>query len=48
MTFGLENLLIFWKVADFYYTSRLSNQNGEICLQKYPRISGKLSITNYL
>jgi len=29
-------------------TSRLSGQNGEICLQKYLPISGKLSITNYL
>ena len=29
-------------------TSRLSIQNGEICLQKYLPISGKLSITNYL
>ena len=29
-------------------TSRLSSQNGEICLQKYLHISGKLSITNYL
>ena len=29
-------------------TSRLSSQNGEICLQKYLSISGKLSITNYL
>jgi len=26
----------------------LSSQNGEICLQKYLPISGKLSITNYL
>jgi len=29
-------------------TSRLSSQNGEICLQKYLPISGKLSITNSL
>jgi len=29
-------------------TSRLSRQNGEICLQKYLSIGGKLSITNYL
>ena len=29
-------------------TSRLSSQNGEICLQKYLPISGKLSTTNYL
>ena len=29
-------------------TSRLSSQNGEISLQKYLPISGKLSITNYL
>jgi len=29
-------------------TSRWSSQNGEICLQKYLPISGKLSITNYL
>jgi len=48
MMFGLENLFIFVKVSDSYYTSRLSNQNGEICLQKHPAISGKLSITNYL
>jgi len=26
----------------------LSSQNGQICLQKYLPISGKLSITNYL
>jgi len=26
----------------------LSSQNGEICLQKYVPISGKLSITKYL
>jgi len=26
----------------------LSSQNGEICLQKYLPINGKLSITNYL
>jgi len=26
----------------------LSSQNGEICLQKYLPISGKLSITKYL
>jgi len=26
----------------------LSSQNGEICLQKFLPISGKLSITNYL
>ena len=30
------------------WTPRLSSQNGEICLQKYLPISGKLSITNYL
>ena len=30
------------------WTSRLSSQNGEICLKKYLHISGKLSITNYL
>jgi len=30
------------------YTSRLSSQNGEICLQNYLPISGKLSITNNL
>jgi len=47
MTFGLNNLFIFGKVSDFYYTSRLSNQNDEICLQKYPPISAKLSIANY-
>jgi len=29
-------------------TARLSSQNGEICLQKYLPISGKLSITNHL
>jgi len=29
-------------------TSRLSSQNGEICLQKYLPISGKLSVTNFL
>jgi len=29
------------------FTSRLSSQNGEICLQKYLPISSKLSITNY-
>jgi len=29
-------------------TSGLSGQNGEICLQKYLPISGKLSIANYL
>ena len=29
-------------------TSRLSSQSGEICLQKYLPISGKLSITSYL
>jgi len=29
-------------------TSRLSSQNGEICLQKDLPISGKLSVTNYL
>ena len=29
-------------------TSRLSSQNGEISLQKYLPISGKLSVTNYL
>ena len=29
-------------------TSRLSSQNGEICLQKYLPISGKLSITKCL
>jgi len=29
-------------------TSRLSSQNGEICLRKCLPISGKLSITNYL
>ena len=29
-------------------TPRLSSQNGEICLQKYLHISGKLSITKYL
>jgi len=29
-------------------TSRLSSQNGEICLQKYLPITGKLSITKYL
>jgi len=48
MTFELENLFIFGKVSDFYYTSRLSTQNGQICLQKYPPISVKISITNYL
>jgi len=48
VTFGLENLFIFGKVSDFCYTSRLSAQNGEICLQKYPPTSGKVSITNYL
>jgi len=29
-------------------TSQLSSQNGEVFLQKYLPISGKLSITNYL
>ena len=29
-------------------TSRLSGQNGKICLQKYLPISGELSITSYL
>ena len=48
MTFGLEILLIFGRFSDFYHTSRLSTQNGEICLQKYPPTSGNLSITNYL
>jgi len=48
MTFGLENLFIFGKFSYFYHTSRLSTQNGEICLQKYPPISGNLSIANYL
>jgi len=47
VTLGLENLFIFGKVSDFYYTSRLSHQNGEICLEKYSPISDKLSITNY-
>ena len=42
------NLVIFGKLSDFYYTSRLSTQNGEIHLQKYPPISGKVSITKYL
>jgi len=50
MTFGLENLFIFGNFSHFYYTSRLSSQNCEICLQKYLPISGKLllSIANYL
>jgi len=48
MTFGLEKLFIFEKFSDFYHTSRLSTQNCKICLQKYPPISGNLSITNYL
>jgi len=111
MTFGLQNLLIFGKLSDFYCnntrdvtrgargyntpgaeslrgtkkshqnsslhllpkglrfehggaklvsfprhhltslrpcTSRLCSQNGEICLQTYLPISGRLSITNYL
>jgi len=48
MTFGIENLFIFGKFSDFYHTSRLSTQNGEICLQNYLPISGNLSITNYL
>jgi len=30
------------------FGSPWSSQNGEICLQKYLPISGKLSITNYL
>jgi len=30
------------------WTSRLSRENGEICLQKYLLIRGKLSITSYL
>jgi len=42
------NFFIFGKFSDFYYTSRLSNLNGEICLQKYLPISGEASITNYL
>jgi len=46
--FELENWFVFGKISDFYYTSRLSNHNGEICLQKHPPISGKLSITNYV
>jgi len=48
MTFGLENLFIFGKFSESYHTSRLSTQNDEICLQKYPPISGNLSITKYL
>jgi len=48
MTFGLENLFIFGKFSDSYDTSRFSTQNGKICLQKYPPISGKVSVTNYL
>jgi len=48
MTFGLENLFIFGKFSDFYYTSRFSTQNAKICLQKYPPISGKVSVTNCL
>jgi len=47
MTFGHENLFVFGKFAEFNYTSRLPNQNGEICLQKYPPISGKVSITKH-
>ena len=39
---------MFGKISDLYYTSRLSTQNGEICLQKYPPISVEVSITNYL
>jgi len=31
----------FRKMSDFCYTSRLSTQNGEICLQKYPPVSGQ-------
>jgi len=31
-----------------FCTSRLSSQSGEICLQKYLPVSGKLSITSYL
>ena len=45
MTFGLENPFMFGKFSDFYNTSRLCNQNGEVCLQKYQPISGNLSFT---
>jgi len=48
MTFAHENLFIFEKYFGFYYTSRLSNPDGEICLQTYPPIIEKVSITNYL
>jgi len=48
MSFGLENLFIFAKFSDFYYTSRLPTQNGQICLQKSLPISGEVSIANYL
>ena len=37
----------FGKISDWYYTTRLSTQNGEICLQKYQSISVKVPITNY-
>jgi len=47
MMFGLENLFFFGKISDFYYTTRFSTQNGEIRLQKYPTVSGEVSITNY-
>jgi len=33
MTFGLGNLFIFGKLSEFYYTSQMFSQNGEICLQ---------------
>ena len=48
MSFGFKICLFSAKFSDLYYTSRLSTQNGKICLQKYPPISVKVSITNYL
>jgi len=52
MTFGLEKLFISGKVSDFFshhdFLRIRVNQNGKICSQKYPPISGKLSITNFL
>jgi len=47
MTFALANLFIFGNFFDFYYASRLSDENGEICLQKSLPIKEKRSITNY-
>ena len=38
----------FRKISDIYYTSRLSSQLDEICLQKSLPNSGEQSITNYL